>query len=304
MDERPAPDIHHDHSFGQQHRKPGERRTLIVIILTALTMGVEIAVGLLTGSMALLADGLHMGSHTVALGLTTFAYVYARRHAYDQRYAFGTGKVNALAGFTGAIMLLGFALLMAFESVRRFITPVPIIFNAAIGVAIIGLVVNGVSVFILGREHESDGHYAHKHRHDHNLRSAYLHVLADALTSVLAILALVAGKYLGAVWLDPVMGVVGAVLVAAWSRGLLKQTSIVLLDRQGPQHIRDAIAISLESDPDVTVTDLHLWSIGPGIWAAEVTLLAAKPQPVAHYKSLIPPGVHVQHLTLEVHQKP
>lgn len=303
MNNQASPDIHHDHSFGQQHRKPGERRTLIVIVLTAVTMVAEIAVGMLTGSMALLADGLHMGSHTVALGLATFAYVYARRHAQDKRYAFGTGKVNALAGFTGAILLLGFALMMAIESIKRFIAPVPIIFDTAIAVAVIGLIVNGASVFILGREHEHDGQHTH-HRHDHNLRSAYLHVLADALTSVTAIVALLAGKYFGAVWLDPAMGVLGAVLVAIWSRGLLKQTSVVLLDHQGPQHVRDAIKNALEGDPDVAVTDLHLWSIGPGIWAAEVTLVAANPRPVAHYKSLIPPDVRVQHLTLEVHQNP
>jgi len=303
MENHTTPDIHHDHSFGQQHRRPGERRTLIVIILTAVTMGVEIAVGILTGSMALLADGLHMGSHTVALGLATFAYVYARRHAHDERYAFGTGKVNALAGFTGAILLLGFAFLMAVESVQRFIAPVSIFFDTAIGVAVIGLIVNGVSVFILGREHDRDTGHGHHHRHDHNLRSAYLHVLADALTSLLAILALISGKYFGLVWLDPTMGVVGAVLVAVWSRGLLKQTSGILLDHQGPRQIRDAVTKALESDSAVSVTDLHLWSIGPGIWAAEVTVLSTDPQPVEHYKSLIPGDVHVRHVTLEVHQR-
>ncbi len=304
MDNNPSRDIRHDHSFGQEHRKPGERRTLIVIILTAVTMAIEIAVGILTGSMALLADGLHMGSHTVALGLATFAYAYARHHAHDERYAFGTGKVNALAGFTGAILLLGFALLMAFESVRRFVYPVPIVFDSAIVVAIIGLIVNGISVFILGREHDHDNDQAHCHHHDHNLRSAYLHVLADALTSVLAIAALLSGKYFGAVWLDPAMGVVGAAMVTVWSRGLLRQTSIVLLDRQGPKHIRDAMATALESDPAVTVTDLHLWSIGPGIWAAEVTVLTANPQPIAHYKSLIPSDFGVRHFTIEVHPLP
>jgi cation diffusion facilitator family transporter len=299
-------DLHHDHTFGQQHRKPGERRTQIVIVLTAVTMVVEIAVGILTGSMALLADGLHMCSHTVALGLATFAYVYARRHAHDDRFAFGTGKVNALAGFAGAILLLGFAILMAFESTRRFIEPVPIVFDTAIAVAVIGLLVNGLSVVILGHQHDSREERTHQHGHahdDHNLRSAYLHVLADALTSLLAIVALLSGKYLGVVWLDPAMGVVGALLVANWSRGLLRQTSHVLLDRQGPERIRNAIFVAMENDPDVKVADLHLWSIGPGIWAAEVSLITSAPQPVAHYKSLIPPEMGLQHVTLEVNQR-
>jgi len=306
MQEHSPADWQHDHAFGQQHRKPGERRTIVVIVLTAVTMAVEIAVGILTGSMALLADGLHMGSHTVALGLATFAYIYARRHAHDERFAFGTGKVNALAGFTGAILLLGFAILMAFESAKRFIEPIPIVFDTAIAVAVIGLLVNGLSVIILGLRHDSHDDHNHHHghaHHDHNLRSAYLHVLADALTSLLAIVALLSGKYLGAVWLDPAMGIVGAILVANWSRGLLKQTSHVLLDRQGPDHIRTAIASALESQSDVKVTDLHLWSIAPGIWAAEISLVTSNPQPVAFYKLCIPPDIGLQHLTLEVNPR-
>ena len=190
----------HSHSFGQERRRPGEIRTLIVIAITGTMMVVEIVAGIAYGSMALLADGLHMASHAVALGINAFAYVYARKHAHDARFSFGTGKVNALGGFTGAILLAGFALMMAWESVDRLIFPVEIVFNSAIVVAVLGLLVNGASVFILDHRHDehhddSDGH--HDHHHDHNLRSAYLHVLADALTSLLAIFALLAAKYFG-----------------------------------------------------------------------------------------------------------
>ncbi len=238
-------------------------------------MAVEIVAGVVFGSMALLADGLHMASHASALAISLFAYVYARRHAHDERFCFGTGKVNSLAGFTGAVLLALFALLMAWESIGRLLNPVEIAFNQAIGVAVLGLIVNGLSVFVLGGGdphdhhdggHEESPHAEHHHEHhDHNLRSAYLHVLADALTSVLAIFALLGGKYLGLNWLDPVMGVVGAILVARWSTGLLRTTSRVLLDHQGPDSIRHAIRQNLEELTGVTVVDLHLWQIGPGI---------------------------------------
>ena len=219
------------HTFGQEQRRPGEARTLIVVILTAATMVLEIAAGMAYGSMALLADGLHMASHAAALGISMFAYVYARRHASDQRFSFGTGKVNSLAGFTGAILLAVFALAMAWESVDRLIAPVAIAFDQAILVAVLGLLVNGISVAILGHGHEDELHDRGQHhghdppghagRHDHNLRAAYLHVLADALTSVLAIAALVSAKYFGLLWLDPAMGIVGAALIARWSIGLV-----------------------------------------------------------------------------------
>ena len=213
----------HDHIFGQDQMKSGEQRTLIVIAITATMMVFEIGAGLAFGSMALLADGLHMGSHTVALGITAFAYFYARKHAHDRRFSYGTGKVNALAGFSSAILLAVFALAMVWESVNRFFNPVEIIFNQAIAVAVIGLVVNALSVLILGHnDHEKDHHLSqHSHSHsDHNLRAAYLHVLADALTSLLAIFALSAGKFFGLIWMDPLMGVVGAVLVSRWSWSL------------------------------------------------------------------------------------
>src|SRR5262245_1975996 len=219
----------HDHSFGQERKRPGESRTLIVIAITAGMMVVEIAAGLVFGSMALLADGLHMASHAAALGINALAYVYARRHAHDDSYSFGTGKVNTLGGFTGAVLLAGFAFLMASESVQRLISPVTIAFNQAIFVAVLGLVVNGVSRLVLGHGHDHDEegtddddheHPETPHHHrDHNLVSAYLHVLADALTSLLAIVALLAAKYLGLNFMDPLMGIVGAFLVARWSLG-------------------------------------------------------------------------------------
>lgn len=295
----------HGHGFGQDRRRAGEPRTMLVIALTAITMVVEIAAGLVYGSMALLADGLHMASHAAALSINAFAYIYARRHAHDQRYSFGTGKVNALGGFSGAVLLAVFALLMVSESVNRFIRPVDIAFNQAIVVAVVGLLVNGASVFILGYQGEHPHHHGDDkshHHHDHNLRSAYLHVLADALTSLLAIFALLAGKYLGLIWMDPMMGIVGAVLVGRWSIGLLRETSLVLLDRQGPQHLRDAIRTSIEAHHGDRVADLHLWSIGPHIYAVELVIVTQAPQPPDCYKRLLPEDRGLVHVSVEVQE--
>ena len=284
---------------------------MLVAVLTAAMMVVEIVAGLAFGSMALLADGLHMGSHAVALGIAVFAYVYARRHAHDTRFSFGTGKVNALAGFTGAVLLALFAVMMAWESVVRLLHPVAIAFNQAILVAVIGLLVNGVSVMILGREgpehehhHHDHDHHHHHHHHDHNLRSAYLHVLADALTSVFAIVALASGKYLGWFWMDPIMGVVGAVMVAVWSKGLLQATTRVLLDMQASKDIREAIQDALEHEDGIRVTDLHVWSIGPGLYAAAISIAAPEPRAAEHYHRLLPGELGLVHVTLEVHPLP
>lgn len=298
---------HHDHTFAQDQRKPGESRTLIVIVVTALMMVVEIFAGIHYGSMALLADGLHMASHAVALGITAFAYVYARRHARNRKFSFGTGKVNALGGFTGAVLLAIFALYMGFESVVRLINPVDIAFNQAITVAVLGLLVNGASVFILGvNDHGHDHHPRehsdhHHHHHDHNLKSAYLHVMADALTSLLAIVALLSAKYFGWVWMDPIMGVVGAVLVARWSYGLLGTTASVLLDRQAPKKLQRTIREAMERDGDSRVTDLHVWSIGPGIYSAQIALVAHNPATPDEYKGRIPKSAGLAHFTVEVH---
>ena len=299
----------HSHVLGQDQQRPGEQRTLVVIVITGAMMIVEIATGILFGSMALLADGLHMASHAVALGINAFAYIYARCHAHDTRFSFGTGKVNALGGFSGAVLLALFALLMAWESVERLLAPVEIAFNQAIFVAILGLLVNGGSVFILGIHHQHDdhdhGHHDHDHDHhhdDHNLRSAYLHVLADALTSLLAIFALLAAKYFGLTWMDPLMGIVGALLVARWSLGLLRGTSDVLLDKQGPDEIRSKIREGIERDGDGRVADLHLWSIGPNIYSVIISVVAHDPQLPDYYKARIPSGLGLEHVTVEVQQ--
>ena len=252
-----------------------------------------------------------MASHAVALGIAAFAYVYARRHADDARFSFGTGKVNALGGYSGAILLAVFALLMGWESVKRLLNPMDIVFNQAILVAVLGLAVNGISVLILGvkdNDHQHDPHHhgdhGHVHDHDHNLRSAYLHVLADALTSVLAIMALLAGKFFGFIWMDPLMGILGAVLVARWSVGLLRTTAGVLLDRQGPASVRRMITESVENDGDSRITDLHLWSIGPGICAAVLTVVASKPAPADEYRARIPASLGLKHVSIEIHQCP
>lgn len=304
----------HDHSFGQDQRRAGERKTQIVIVITATMMVVEIAAGIVLGSMALLADGLHMASHAVALGINAYAYAYARRHAHDASFSFGTGKVNTLGGFTGAVLLAGFALLMASESVQRLVVPVAIAFDQAIWVAVAGLVVNGVSMWILGAGHDHDHHHHgddddhnDHHRHeqggeqDHNLVSAYLHVLADALTSLLAIGALLAAKYLGLTWMDPLMGLVGAVLVARWSFGLLKATSAVLLDRSAAPEVCAAIRARIEAVDGNRVADLHVWCIGLNLYSLVLTVVARQPRSPDHYKMLLPDHLGIVHATVEVH---
>jgi cation diffusion facilitator family transporter len=310
----------HDHVFGQNRVRSGERRTLIVVILTAVMMVIEITAGLIYGSMALLADGLHMASHATALGIAFFAYVISRRLASDRRLTFGTGKINSLAGFASAVMLMGFVLIMVIESINRLINPLAIAFDQALIVALVGLAVNGISAWILvatPHGHDDAHHHGHEqdqaehhhakdphdvHHDDHNLRGAYLHVVADALTSVLAIVALLAGKYLGANWLDPAMGIFGAVLVARWSYGLICQTSGVLLDRQADAHLSTKVRESIEQQGTNRVTDLHLWSIGIGIYAAEIAILSDNPKSPEHYKSLIPSDLAITHVTVEIHR--
>lgn len=321
----------HDHTFGQDEKRSAERRTLIASVVTVLTMIVEIVAGLAFGSMALLADGLHMGSHGSALAISVFAYRYTRVHARDARFNFGTGKVNSLAAFASASMLALFAFAMAWESVRRFLSPVAIVFDQAILVAVLGLVVNGACLAILGghghsrgtgrpeprvgdppghehTDHAGDGRNPRHHAHhdptrrktrDHNFRSAYLHVLADTLTSVLAIFALLAGKYLGARWLDPFMGLVGAALVTRWSWGLLRSSARVLLDMQVPDGVGEAIRRAIESEGDNRVSDLHVWSVGPGIHAAEIAVVSSRPLDPDSYYGLLPRELGLVHVTVE-----
>ena len=301
----------HDHAFGQRVAPAGERRTLWVTLLTSAMMVVEIASGIAFGSMALLADGLHMASHASALGLAVVAYVYARRHADDRRFTFGTGKVNAIAGYSSALVLALFALLMAWQSGHRLLQPRPIDFNEAIMVAVVGLAVNLASILMLrgGNDHNDHGH-GHDHRHDHvegvhegdfNLRGAYLHVLADALTSVLAIASLSAGKMLGWSWLDPVVGLLGAVLVSRGAWGLARDSAAILLDREAPAIVRAQIRTAMEKDGDTRVTDLHVWSVGPNGYAAALSIVARQPRAAEEYKAMIPAPARVVHATVEVH---
>lgn len=293
----------HEHVFGQDRQQGGERRTFMVVILTAVMMVIEITTGIVTGSMALLADGLHMASHTTALGIAVFAYVIARRLAADRRFSFGVGKINSLAGFASAVLLLGFALVMATESIDRLIHPVGIAFDQALIVAVVGLAVNGLSAWLLVSAPHDHGHDDdHEHHHDHNLRGAYLHVLADALTSILAIVALLAGKLWGANWLDPAMGIVGALLVGHWSIGLIRQSSRVLLDWQANVEAVEALRTAIESGSSDRVTDLHLWSIGHGLFSAQLIVVSGNPDSPAQYKSRVPVELRVVHLNVEVHR--
>ena len=292
----------HNHNF-QAASKHGERNTRRVIILTLATMVLEIITGFISGSMALLADGWHMGTHAVALGITLLAYRFARRHADNPLYSFGTGKVGVLGGFTSAVVLAIIALLMAVESVERLFTPVPIRFNEAIIVAFIGLFVNLVSAFLLRHNPHHDHNHDHaNHHHDHNLKAAYLHVLADALTSVLAIIALLTGKAFGWIWMDPIMGVVGAVIIARWAYALVRDTSKILLDRDVDLDTVSKIYERIESNSGGKVTDIHIWRIGSGQLAGIISILTTDPQAPEYYKNLLNDFEELVHLTVEVNR--
>jgi cation diffusion facilitator family transporter len=294
----------HQHRFASVDRS-NEVRTTIVVALTAVTMVVEVAAGMYTGSMALLADGWHMGTHVAALAISVYAYRHARKHADDQQYTFGTGKVSVLGGFASAVALAVVALLMALESVGRFMEPTVIRFDQAILVAAVGLGVNLLSAVLLGgggRHHHPDHDHGHDHHahEDHNLRAAYLHVIADALTSVLAIGALLAGKFLGYVWLDPLMGIVGGLLIARWSWGLLRDTAHILLDSSRDTDTLASIRASIEGDADNRVSDLHVWQVGPRKYAAIISLVTHDPRPPEYYKELLAGHTELAHLTVEV----
>ncbi|WP_315763507.1 CDF family Co(II)/Ni(II) efflux transporter DmeF [Sphingomonas sp. Y38-1Y] len=250
------------HEYLGDAHEANARRTVWVVWLTAVTMVAEIAAGYWTGSMALLADGFHMATHAGALGVAALAYRYARVHARDPSYTFGTGKVGDLAGFASALVLALFAIGIGVESIRRIVEPGTVAFGEATLVAVIGLAVNIASVALLGVGHDHGHGHDHAHAHDNNLRSAYFHVLADALTSVLAIAALLAGAYLGWVWLDSVVGVLGAIVIARWSWGLMVDTSRVLLDRADPG-LADTIRGAVEAPGDARIVDLHVWRVGP-----------------------------------------
>ena len=302
----------HDHFFLGSNHQRNERKVWLVIALTASMMLVEIVAGTLYGSMALVADGWHMSSHAGAMLIAVLAYRFARRHAGNPRFTFGTGKLGDLAGFVSAIVLALIALLIGWESLVRLTQPIHIDFNQAIAVAVVGLGVNLVCAWLLKDDHAHHHHHGHEHHHsndehhapgkgrDNNLRAAYLHVLADALTSVLAILALLLGRSYGWSWADPAMGVVGALVIARWSWGLIRDSGSVLLDAAAEgqdvrQEIREAMAPTGSQ-----VTDLHVWQVGPGHFAAIVSLMAREPREPAHYKALLAHIHELSHVTVEV----
>lgn len=306
----------HDHVFDTGNDS-AERSTRVVMWITAVMMVVEIAAGWWYNSMALLADGWHMSSHAVAIGLSAMAYATARRYARDPRFAFGTWKIEILGGFASAIFLLGVAAMMLTGSVERLVSPQPIHYREAIVVAILGLAVNVVCALILGKAHRHDhghshghhhvhaGHEAHGHHHDLNLKSAYLHVMADAATSVLAIAALFGGWMYGWSWLDPVMGAVGAALVAIWAKGLIVDTGKVLLDREMDHPVVDEIREVVETGTEAAntrIADLHVWRVGKKVYSCALTV-------VTHDATLTPEIVRdrlsvleeIVHSTIEIH---
>ena len=293
----------HEHNFTRIDPS-NERKTLAVVMITATMMGLEIAAGAIFGSMALLADGWHMGTHAAALGITLFTYRYASRHAGNPRYTFGTGKISVLGGFTSAVVLQIVAILMMFESAGRFFAPQPIRFGEAIAVAVLGLVVNLVCARILGDNHRhanpEQGNYSHTE--DHNLKAAYLHVLADALTSVLAIIALLAGSFFGWIWLDALMGIVGSLVITKWAVGLLRETGHILLDGQADEKLIAQVRSVLESDADTRLSDLHVWQIGANEAAAIISLVTHYPRPVEHYRKLVNAIPALKHVTIEINE--
>lgn len=289
----------HTHRFLPENAH-GERATYRVIALTLTMMVVEISAGVAFGSMALLADGWHMGTHAVALGITVLAYHFARRHADNPCFSFGTGKVGELGGFASAVVLAVIALIMAVESVQRLLSPLPIRFNEAIAVAVIGLAVNLVSAWMLRDRHPHSHGAGPAHHHDHNLKAAYLHVIADALTSLLAIVALATGKIFGWVWMDPLMGIAGAVIITRWSYGLMKDTGKVLLDRDVDPQLIAAITSRIEADADNRLADIHVWRLGAHSLAVILSVVTHFPQPAEHYKRLLSDFDDIAHATVEV----
>ncbi|MCX8475864.1 MAG: CDF family Co(II)/Ni(II) efflux transporter DmeF [Sphingomonas sp.] len=299
----------HSHAFLGDAHDEHERRTRWVVALTAAMMVVEIAAGWLTGSMALLADGLHMATHAGALGVAALAYAFARRHAENPRFTFGTGKVGDLAGFASALVLALIALGIGVESVGRLLVPATVDYAPALWIAALGLAVNLASAWLLGDDHHGHSHdhgqlHDHEHAHaDNNLRSAYAHVLADALTSLLAIVALLAGWFLGWTWMDAAMGIVGALVIARWSWGLLRDTAAVLLDASANPALEAEIREAM-TDGDAEIADLHVWRVGPGRYAAIVSLVAADPLSPSDYAARVTIHEELVHVTVEVHRCP
>jgi cation diffusion facilitator family transporter len=298
-------DNSHSHVFDFSN-PIAERRTRQVMWLTAAMMVVEIVAGMVFNSMALLADGWHMSSHALALGVSAAAYALARRLANDPRFAFGTWKIEVLGGYTSAVFLMGVAAYMGIESIARLVTPSAIRFDEAIPVAILGLAVNGVSAWLLstgaaGHDHDQPGHHHGHDHHDLNLRSAYLHVVADAVTSILAIAALIGGKYFGATWLDPVMGLVGTLLVGRWAWGLLRDTGRVLLDAEMDAPVVEEVRDVVRGLPQpTTVLDLHVWRVGKGKYACILSLSTGAALDADAVRRALSVHEELVHVTVEV----
>lgn len=304
----------HDHVF-DTGSIAGERGTRLVMWIAAATMVVEIAAGWMLNSMALLADGLHMSSHAVAIGLSAFAYAVARRQANDTRYAFGTWKIEVLGGFASAIFLLVVLALMVYSSIKRLLKPQPIHYQAAILIAVAGLVVNMVSARILGAAQRHDQGYdhhgsahSHGHHHDLNLKAAYLHVIADAATSVAAVAALAGGWVLGWSWLDPVIGIVGAVVLALWAKGLIVETSEVLLDREMDHPVVDEIRKVIAergTDSETVIADLHIWRVGKATYSCALSLVTHDEQLTPrHVREWLSVHQEIVHSTIEIQRCP
>ncbi len=304
----------HSHVFlGEGHDK-NERRTWAVIALCAVMMVAEVIGGLMFGSIALVADGLHMSTHASALLLAALAYRYARRHADDPRFSFGTGKLGDLAGFSSAIVLLMIAVLIGYEAVARLIAPVPISFNEAIPIAVLGLIVNIVSALLLsgggGHDHAHSHDHSHEHAQEHahgkahrdnNMRAAVIHVLADAVVSVLVIAGLLFGRTFGWLFMDPLAGLVGAAVIASWSYGLIRDTSAILLDMNPDRGMAERVRATIERDGD-RLEDLHLWRLGPGHLGAILSVVTTKPRDAGHYRRLLHHFRNLSHVTVEVQQ--
>ena len=298
----------HDHAF-DSNSEVAERSTRLVMWITVVTMFVEILAGWAFNSMSLLADGWHMSSHALAIGLSAMAYAAARTYANDPRFAFGTWKIEILAGFASALFLLGVALTMVIGSLERLISPQAIQFEEAIIVGVLGLAVNLVCAYILGHAHHQHDHAhdhphpAHEHHHDLNLKSAYFHVVADAFTSVLAIVALVGGWLYGWAWLDPVMGIVGAVLVALWAKSLILETAKVLLDREMDHPVVQEIREAVETNPQTRVTDLHVWRVGKQVFSCALTVVTQEPELTPDMvRQRLSVHEEVVHSTIEIHR--
>lgn len=285
----------HSHDFGLES-KGNESKVKIVFWLTTVIMVLEIGAGTWSGSMALLADGWHMGTHSAAFLITIFAYSYAKKHANNREFSFGTGKVNSLGGFASAIALAIVALMMIIESMQRLLEPQSIHFNEAIVVAIIGLIVNFASVFIL-----HDDHHHHDGEHDHNMKAAYFHVLADTLTSLLAIVALLFGKYAGLIWMDPLMGIVGAIVISKWSYGLIKESSKILLDKSEKKSTIEEISTAL-NDQNALIKDIHVWKVATNHQAVILKVSSSAPLELEEYEAILKKSLPLlSHITIEVH---